>query len=92
MILMEKRIVMSKKEYTELIDATSSAVAFVTLMETVQRMIDNDELSLETLVITIAGITDNLAKEANELIEKYELSGVDKDSIIVLDTIAGGAK
>ena len=89
---MEKRIVMSKKDYTELIKATATAEAFVTLMETMQHMVDNDEFNIEVLATTIAGITDHLAGEANELIKKYELNGVDKDSIFVVDSIAGGAE
>lgn len=83
---------MSKKEYTELIDATSSAAAFMFLLETIESMVDNDEFTLETLTTVIIEITKRLAKESNELIEKYELSGVDRDSIIVLDSIAGGAE
>ena len=89
---MEKRIVMSKKDYTELIKATATAEAFVTLMETMQSMIDNDEFNIKVLATTIMGITGHLANEANELIKKYELEGVDKDSIFVVDSIAGGAK
>ena len=89
---MEKRIVMSKKDYTELIKTTAIAESFVSLMETMQVMMDNDEFNIEILATTIAGITDHLANEANELIKKYELNGVDKDSIFVVDSIAGGAK
>ena len=89
---MEKRIVMSKKDYTELIKATATAEAFVSLMETMQHMVDNDEFNIEILATTIAGITDYLAGDANKLIKKYELEGVDKDSIFVVDSIAGGAK
>ena len=83
---------MSKKEYTKLIDATSSAEAFTALMGTIKSMMDNDELTLELLIVTITGITAHLANEANELIKKYELEGVDKDSIFVVDSIAGGAE
>ena len=89
---MEKRIVMSKKDYTELIKATATAEAFVSLMETMQVMMDNDEFNIEILATTIAGITDHLAGDANKLIKKYELNGVDKDSIFVVDSIAGGAE
>ena len=89
---MEKRIVMSKKDYTELIKATAIAESFVALMGTMQHMMDNDEFNIEVLATTIAGITDHLANEANELIKKYELEGVDKDSIFVVDSIAGGAE
>ena len=83
---------MSKKEYTELIKTTATAEAFVTLMETMRHMIDNDEFNIEVLATTIMGITDHLANEANELIKKYELKGVNKDSIFVVDSIAGGAE
>lgn len=89
---MEKRIVMSKKDYTELIKTTATAEAFVTLMEMMHTMIDNDKFNIEVLAITIMGITDHLTNDANELIKKYELEGVDKDSIFVVDSIAGGAK
>ena len=89
---MEKRIVMSKKDYTELIKTTAIAESFISLMETMKSMMDNDEFNIEVLATTIVGITDHLANEANELIKKYELEGVDKDSIFVVDSIAGGAK
>ena len=89
---MEKRIVMSKKDYTELIKTTAIAESFVALTGTMQHMMDNDEFNIEVLATTIAGITDHLANEANELIKKYELNGVDKDSIFVVDSIAGGAE
>ena len=83
---------MSKKDYTELIKATAIAESFIALVGTMQSMMDNDEFNIEVLATTIAGITDYSANEANELIKKYELNGVDKDSIIVLDSIAGGAE
>ena len=89
---MEKRIVMSKKDYTELIKATATAESFIYLIDTMQVMVDNDEFNIEVLATTIAGITDHLANEANELIKKYELNGVNKDSIFVVDSIAGGAE
>ena len=89
---MEKRIVMSKKDYTELIKTTAIAESFISLIDTMQVMMDNDEFNIEVLATTIAGITDHLANEANELIKKYELNGVDKDSIFVVDSIAGGAE
>ena len=89
---MEKRIVMSKKDYTELIKTTAVAESFVALRGTMQHMMDNDEFNIEVLAITIMGITDHVVDEANELIKKYELNGVDKDSIFVVDSIAGGAE
>ena len=89
---MEKRIVMSKKDYTELIKTTAKAESFIALVGTMQSMMYNDDFNIEVLATTIAGITDHLANEANELIKKYELNGVDKDSIFVVDSIAGGAE
>ena len=89
---MEKRIVMSKKDYTELIKATAIAESFVALMGTMQHMMDNDEFNIKVLATTIMGITDYSTDKANELIKKYELEGVDKDSIFVVDSIAGGAE
>ena len=89
---MEKRIVMSKKDYTELIKTTAIAESFISLIETMKSMKDKDEFNIEVLATTIVGITDHLADEALELIKKYELEGVDKDSIFVVDSIAGGAE
>lgn len=89
---MEKRIMMSKKDYTELIETTAKAESFISLVGTMQAMIDNDEFNIEVLATTIAGIADHLAYKAIEVIEKYELEGVDKDSIFVVDSIAGGAE
>ena len=89
---MEKRIVMSKKDYTELIKATAEAASFINLVRTMQSMMDNDDFNIEILATLITRITNHLANEANELIKKYELNGVDKDSIFVVDSIAGGAE
>ena len=89
---MEKRIVMSKKDYTELIKTTAKAESFISLVGTMESMMDNDDFNIEVLATLIVEITNHLASEANELIKKYELNGVDKDSIFVIDSIAGGAK
>ena len=78
-----EKIIMTKREFADLIEVKSLADAFDALMQTTQAMEENGDLILDNLVSLLLGIYSGLADRYNELITKHELNEKSIDDIEV---------
>ena len=78
-----EKIIMTKREFADLIEVKSLADAFDALMQTTQAMEENGDLTVDNLVSLLLGIYSGLVDRSNELIDKYGLNEKSIDDIEV---------
>ena len=76
-----EKIIMTKGEFADLIEVKSLADAFDALMQTIQAMEANEDLTVDNLVSLLLGIYGGLADRYNELITKHGLNEKSIDDI-----------
>ena len=75
------KIVMTKREFSDLIEAKSLADGFDALIQTAQIMEANEDLTADNLVSLLLGIYSGLVDRCNEMIDKYGLNEKSIDDI-----------
>ena len=78
-----EKIIMTKKEFADLIEVKSLADAFDALMQTTQEMEANEDLTVDNLVSLLLGIYGGLVVRHNELVTKHGLNEKSIDDIEV---------
>ena len=76
-----EKIVMTKREFADLIEVKSLADAFDALMQTTQAMEENGDLTVDNLVSLLLGIYGGLVVRHNEFITKHGLNEKSIDDI-----------
>ena len=78
-----EKIVMTKREFADLIEVKSLADGFDALIQTAQAMEANEDLTADNLVSLLLGIYGGLVDRCNEMIDKYGLNEKSIDDIEV---------
>ena len=76
-----EKIVMTKREFADLIEVKSLADAFDALIQTAQAMEANEDLTADNLVSLLLGIYSGLVDKCNEMIDKHGLNEKSIDDI-----------
>ena len=77
------KIIMTKREFADLIEVKSLTDGFDALIQTTQAMEANDDLTADNLVSLLLGIYGGLVDRCNEMIDKYGLNEKSIDDIEV---------
>ena len=76
-----EKIIMTKREFADLIEVKSLADAFDALIQTAQTMEANEDLTADNLVSLLLGIYGGLVDRYNEMIDKHGLNEKSIDDI-----------
>lgn len=78
-----EKIIMTKREFADLIEVKSLADAFDALIQTAQAMEANEDLTADNLVSLLLGIYGGLVDRYNEIVTKHGLNEKSIDDIEV---------
>ena len=76
-----EKIIMTKREFSDLIEVKALADGFDALIQTAQAMEANEDLTADNLVSLLLGIYGGLVDRCNELIDKHGLNEKSIDDI-----------